>query len=43
MAAAGYALVCTEDSRLFFVTWYGLGIVLGGALGAAAGIQVLRW
>lgn len=42
-ATAGYALHCTEDSPLFFVTWYGLGIVLATALGAWVGARRLRW
>lgn len=42
-AAAGYALHCTEDSPLFFTTWYGLAIVIGTAIGALAGRRVLRW
>lgn len=41
--AAGYALHCTEDSPLFFVTWYGLGIALAGGVGALAGHRLLRW
>lgn len=42
-AAAGYALHCTEDSPLFFISWYGLGIALLGACGAALGHRFLRW
>ena len=42
-ATAGYALHCTEDSPLFFVTWYGLAIVLATALGAVIGARRLRW
>ena len=41
--AAGYALHCTEDSPLFFVTWYGLGIAAAGGLGAGLGLRFLRW
>ena len=41
--AAGYALHCTEDSPLFFVTWYGLAIALAGGIGAIAGHRLLRW
>lgn len=42
-AAAGYALHCTEDSPLFFVTWYGLAIALATGLGALLGHRYLRW
>lgn len=42
-AAAGYALSCTEDSPLFFVTWYGAGIILSAVAGALAGGRLLRW
>jgi hypothetical protein len=42
-AAAGYALHCTEDSPLFFVTWFGLGIMAAAALGAFIGGRLLRW
>lgn len=41
--AAGYALHCTEDSPLFFVTWYGLAIALVGAGGGWLGRRFLRW
>lgn len=41
--AAGYALHCTEDSPLFFVTWYGLAILLSAAMGAVLGHRLLRW
>ncbi|MDR7123498.1 DUF1109 domain-containing protein [Pseudotabrizicola sp. 4114] len=40
---AGYALHCTEDSPLFFVTWYGLAIGIVGMTGAWLGHQFLRW
>lgn len=42
-AAAGYALHCSEDSPLFFISWYGLGIALTGGCGAALGHKLLRW
>lgn len=42
-AAAGYALHCTEDSPLFFVTWFGLCIMAAGGLGAYLGRTFLRW
>lgn len=43
LAAALYALHCIEDAPPFFVTWYGLGILLAGGLGALLGPRVLRW
>ncbi|MGP9806361.1 NrsF family protein [Paracoccus sp. NSM] len=42
-AASGYALYCTEDSPLFFITWYGLAILIAAAAGALAGQRLLRW
>lgn len=41
--AAGYALHCTEDSPLFFVSWYGLAIIMVGGAGAWLGHRLLRW
>ena len=41
--AAGYALHCTEDSPLFFMSWYGLAIALVTSLGAVLGSRFLRW
>lgn len=41
--AAGYALHCTEDSPLFFMTWYGLAISTVTIVGAFLGRQLLRW
>lgn len=43
VAAALYALHCPEDNPLFFVTWYGTGILIAGAVGALAGSRLLRW
>jgi hypothetical protein len=43
LAAALYALHCDEDAAPFFVTWYGMGILLVGALGALLGPRALRW
>ena len=43
VATALYAIHCTEDSPLFYVTWYSLAIQLVTAVGAALGSQVLRW
>ncbi len=42
-AAFAYAFHCTEDSPLFYVTWYGLGIALAGGAGAVLGARILRW
>ena len=42
-AAAGYSLYCTQDNPIFFVTWYGLAILIVTALGAVAGDRFLRW
>lgn len=41
--AAGYALHCTEDSPLFFVVWYGLGILVPTLAGAWLGRRLLAW
>lgn len=41
--AAGYALHCVEDSPLFFVSWYGLAIIIVGGVGALLGDWLLRW
>lgn len=43
LAAAIYALHCTEDSPLFYVTWYGLGIVVVTLVSRFLGKLVLRW
>lgn len=42
-AAAIYALHCTEDSPMFFLPWYTLGILLVAGIGALAGRFWLRW
>jgi len=42
-AVVGYSLHCPEDSPMFYVAWYGSGIALCAALGAAAGQRLLRW
>lgn len=41
--ASGYALHCTEDSPLFYMVWYVLGIVAVAGIGAIAGNRLLRW
>ena len=43
LATVGYSLHCTEDSPMFYVTWYGLGMGISAALGALAGRRLLRW
>ncbi|MFV0386771.1 NrsF family protein [Paracoccus sp. (in: a-proteobacteria)] len=42
-AAAIYALHCNQDQPLFFLTWYSLGILTVGGIGALAGRRMLRW
>lgn len=42
-ATALYALHCPEDSPLFYVCWYGLGIVLTATAGRLLGPRLLRW
>ncbi len=42
-AAAVYALHCTEDSPLFYVTWYGTAILGVAAVSTLLGARVLRW
>jgi len=42
-ATALYALHCPEDSPLFYVCWYGLGIVIAGTAGRLLGPRLLRW
>lgn len=41
--AAVYSTFCTEDSPLFYVPWYGTGILLAAGIGALAGRRWLRW
>jgi hypothetical protein len=43
VAATMYALHCPEWAASFVATWYALGILLAGLLGAAVGVRVLRW
>ena len=43
VAAAIYAIHCTEYSPLFYVVWYGLGIVGATAVGSVIGARWLRW
>jgi hypothetical protein len=43
LSAAIYALHCTEDSPLFYVTWYGLAIATVALVSALMGARMLRW
>jgi len=43
LAAALYAMHCSDDSPLFVATWYALAIVILALIGAVAGRQFLRW
>lgn len=43
IGAAVFALYCPNDSVLFVAIWYGLGLVIAGALGAAVGARRLAW
>lgn len=43
IGALGYSLACPEASPAFVALWYTLGILLTGAVGAAAAPRVLRW
>jgi hypothetical protein len=43
LAATAYGLHCPEWSAAFVATWYALGILICGALGAIAGRLALRW
>jgi hypothetical protein len=43
LAASAYGLHCPETSAAFVATWYLLGVLGSGLLGAAAGARLLRW
>ena len=43
LSAAIYALHCTEDSPLFYVPWYGLGIAGVTLVSTVIGSRLLRW
>ncbi|WP_375175219.1 NrsF family protein [Pseudooceanicola sp.] len=43
LATALYSTFCTEDSPLFYATWYTVGIMFTAGLGAWAGGKWLRW
>lgn len=42
-SATLYALHCSEVTATFVVTWYTLGILLSGLIGALVGPRLLRW
>lgn len=42
-SASVYAFACVENSAAFVATWYSLGILGSGVLGAAIGPSLLRW
>jgi hypothetical protein len=42
-AAMVYATHCTEDSPLFYVTWYGVAITIVAFTSTLVGARVLRW
>lgn len=39
----GYSLFCTKDNPIFYVTWYGVAVLLVTGIGALAGRRLLRW
>lgn len=41
--ATGYSLFCTQDNPLFFVSWYGFGILAVATVGAVIGRRALSW
>ena len=43
IGAALYATHCPDDSPFFVATWYTLGIAIVTAVGAIAGLRLLRW
>lgn len=42
-AATIYCVHCPETSAIFVLTWYSLGILLAGGIGALLGPRLLRW
>lgn len=42
-AAAAYALHCPEDNPLFYVTWYGVAILIVTGVSAVLARRLLRW
>jgi hypothetical protein len=43
VGASVYCLFCRENTALFVVTWYSLGVLACGGLGALLGPRLLRW
>ena len=43
LGAAAYAANCPDDSPFFVATWYPVGILGLGLVGAVAGHRLLRW
>ncbi|BAT57835.1 hypothetical protein GJW-30_1_00345 [Variibacter gotjawalensis] len=43
IGGAIYAAHCTDDSPLFVMAWYTIGIAAMAGIGALAGSRVLRW
>jgi hypothetical protein len=43
VSASVYGLACDEKTALFVVTWYTLGILACGGIGALLGPRLLRW
>lgn len=43
LGALGYALHCPEQSPLFVLVWYTVGVLLSACLGALLGPLLLRW
>jgi len=43
IAAAMYALACTEQSAAFVLLWYSAGIAVSALLGLLVGPRLLRW
>lgn len=43
VAASAYGLYCPEGTASFMASWYTLGILAAGGLGAVAGRPLLRW
>jgi hypothetical protein len=43
LAAAIYALHCTDDSPLFVGVWYTLAVLIVSAVGALAASRLARW
>lgn len=42
-AATGYSLFCTQDNPVFYITWYGLALLIVSLTCAALGRRRLDW